>query len=103
MEKLLATLLTPLTAAGPVWTLVAVLIVLFILAFYFLFKAYLNSQADHKYQIQKIHKDHKEDHKDVVKQMFEVINRNTESNQALKDAVNELRIARIATGNSRDT
>ena len=102
MEKLLASLFAPLLAAGPVWTLVAVFIIMFIIAFYFLFRAYVNAQQDHKYYIQKVQKEHKEDYKDVVKQMFEVINHNTESNQALKDAVTELRIARISSSNLRD-
>ena len=72
MDKLLATILAPLTAAGPVWTLVAVLIVIFIAAFYFLFKAYVNGQDSHKYQVKQIYKEHKEDYGNVVKQMFSV-------------------------------
>ena len=92
MEKLLLALISPFTAAGPVWSLVVVLVLLFVYIFYHIFKTYVKQQNDYTALIQKIGTDHREDYQNIVKQMFEVVNKNTESNQELKDAVRDLRL-----------
>jgi len=77
-----------------------VLVVAILLVAKFCYKEIKRLTEDHKEGIRELTKDHKEDmfshkkdYEDVVKEMFDVVNKNTESNTKLSEAVRELSAA----------
>ena len=85
----IANILTTLFSQGQLGVLVAFLFLAGILARYFYseLRKIMKEQTEERSQLAQSHKAYTDD---LVKQMFEVINKNTESNTKLSEAVKEL-------------
>jgi cell division protein FtsL len=77
--EILKDLIVSLAAKSPEALVGCILIVILLTAITILWKAHQKQQAQHR-----------EEYKGVVKEMFDVIQKNTESNTQLKDSIREL-------------
>lgn len=79
-------MLAKLAAGGGPFLVGAILIGIMIWKYKILWKEHLEQQKEFKRE----REEHKEEQQNIVKQMFEVVNRNTESNTRLYESIRDL-------------